>query len=287
MTQIDEFESIFKAAAKPVFHVEPIAIHKVLLLTDTAASGRAEYLDRVRQFLAVLNEFEHDVEISTMTLDEDHSVASLIEHLRQLEPDMICTYRNLCTPAIDFPYSLGVFIDVLTQATAIPILLMPRPELFEEDSHVLRNTDRVMAVTDHLAGDSYLVTYAALMTQDGGELTLAHVEDQKTFERYAEIISKLPEIDTETALPAIRDRLLKEPLDYIESCRQGIEQAGLPIQIKPLVTMGHYLSEYREVLRNNETDLLVMHTKDDDQLAMKGMAYALSVEIRDVPLLLI
>ena len=34
-------------------------------------------------------------------------------------------------------------------------------------------------------------------------------------------------------------------------------------------------------------DLLVMHTKDEDQLAMHGLAYPLAIELRDIPLLLI
>ena len=37
----------------------------------------------------------------------------------------------------------------------------------------------------------------------------------------------------------------------------------------------------------HEADLLVMHTKDEDQLAMHGLAYPLAIEVRTVPLLLL
>jgi hypothetical protein len=200
---------------------------------------------------------------------------------------LVCTYRNLRIPATEFPFSLGVFVDVLTQATSIPVLLLPRPDMVNGPEHVLTNTDRVMAVTDHLAGDSQLVTYAALFTQDGGQLTLAHIEDEQTFDRLIDVIGKIPSIDTEPARIAIRDQLLKEPADFIQSCRMGIQQAGIPIEVESVVTMGHHLSDYRNLIRESETDLLVFNTKDEDQLAMHGLAYPLSVEFRDLPLLLI
>ena len=287
MTQIDEFESLFKAAAKPVFRIEPVTIHRVMILVDAEARERPEFLERVGEFLAVLNELEQQIETVTVTDRQFANVDELMEQVQQVKPDLVCTYRNLRMPCEQYPYSLGVYIDVLTQATSIPVLLLPRPETLREGTHVLRNTDRVIAMTDHLAGDSCLVTYAALLTQDGGQLTLAHIEDEQTFRRYTEVIGKIPLIETDSAVQAIRDRLLREATDYIESCRVGIEHAGLPITVQAAVTIGHHLAEYRDLIRQHEADLLVMNTKDEDQLAMHGLAYPLSVEIRDTPLLLI
>ena len=34
-------------------------------------------------------------------------------------------------------------------------------------------------------------------------------------------------------------------------------------------------------------DLLVMNTKDDEQMAMHGLAYPLAIEVRSIPLLLL
>ena len=51
--------------------------------------------------------------------------------------------------------------------------------------------------------------------------------------------------------------------------------------------MGHHVREYRRLIDDNQVDLLVANTKDDDQLAMHGMAYSLSVELVDVPMLLL
>ena len=216
MTQIDEFESVFKAAAKPVFHIEPVAIHRVMIVFDEAIEKSPEYLERVDSFLSVLSSVENKLEIMRVSGDKFEGVGDLLALVKQFEPDLICTYRNLHIPATEYPYSLGVYVDVLTQATSIPVLLMPRPDMMFGSDHVLRNTDRVIAVTDHLAGDAHLVTYAALFTQDDGELTLVHVEDQQTYDRYMEVISKISSIDTDSAMKAIKRQLLKEPEDYIE-----------------------------------------------------------------------
>ena len=132
-----------------------------------------------------------------------------------------------------------------------------------------------------------MVTFGAMFTQDHGELILAHVEDEQTFQRYSQVISKIPDIDTDTASQQIMDQLLKEPRDFIASCEEGLTAAGLPLKVKPLITMGHHLSDYKKLVEEHEVDLLVLHTKDEDQLAMHGLAYPVSIELRDVPLLLI
>ena len=287
MTQIDEFKSLFQSAAKPVFHIDPVSVKRVLVVVDDAVLEWADYLLGVERFLLVLNDEQQKIETRIVEGSHYQSVSGLLELIQDFEPDLICTYRNLRMAANEFPYSLGVFVDVLTQATSIPVLLLPRPDLVNGPENVFQNTDRVLAVTDHLAGDSRLVTYAALFTQDGGKLTLAHIEDEQAFNRLVEVLGKIPSIDTEPAKVAIGDQLLKEPRDYIESCRIGIEQAGLPIEVQSVVMMGHHLADYRQLILDSEADLLVFNTKDEDQLAMHGLAYPLSVEFRDLPLLLI
>ena len=51
--------------------------------------------------------------------------------------------------------------------------------------------------------------------------------------------------------------------------------------------MGHHLSTYKELVQKHQVDLLVMNTKDEDQLAMHGIAYPLAVELREIPLLML
>ena len=285
MSKIDEFESLFKSASKPVFHVEPVRIKNVVIVVDIEKDVAGEFVERVENFLKVLNSVDLTIETTIVDGDDFQSVQQLLDIVKGKSADLICTYRNLHGSAADFPFSLGEYVDVLTQVAEIPVLLLPRPEHLTDK--MLANTDRVMLMTDHLAGDNRLVTYGALFTQDHGKLILAHVEDEQTFLRYMQVISKIQDIDTQIAEQAIMDQLLKEPRDFIVSCEEGLKEAGLPLEIEPVVTVGHHLADYKKLVIEHETDLLVLNTKDEDQLAMHGLAYPVSVELREVPLLLI
>ena len=285
MTQIDEFESLFKSADKPVFHLQDIQLKRVMIILDENAVQPEEYADRIKQFVGVIDRPDEHPEFEVVTGDRFQEVQELLARVGEFRPDLICTYRNLHIPATDHPYSLGVYVDVLTQASHIPVLLLPRPELI--DDQVMKNSDRVMAVTDHLAGDQQLVTYAARFTQRNGQLTLAHIEDEQVFDRYMDVIGKIPSIDTDSAREHILVQLLKEPRDYIQSCQQEIQRLELPISVDSIVTVGHHLVDYKKLIDENQVDLLVINTKDDDQLAMHGMGYPLTVEIREIPLLLV
>ena len=101
------------------------------------------------------------------------------------------------------------------------------------------------------------------------------------------MLPRLPELDTLVARERIREQLLKEPADYIESCRRGLAEAGVDLEVEAVVAIGRRLSEYRRLVEQRQVDLLMLNTKDNDQLAMHGLAYPLCVELRDVPLLLL
>ena len=88
-----------------------------------------------------------------------------------------------------------------------------------------------------------------------------------------------------TSREAILHQLLKEPGDYIESCRAALAPTG--ISVEPWVVLGHHLREHLAVVEREQVDLLVMNTKDEDQLAMHGLAYPLAVELRGIPLLML
>ena len=100
-------------------------------------------------------------------------------------------------------------------------------------------------------------------------------------------IGKIPDIDTDTARETILARLLKDPQDYIQSCRQVLAEEHVAIEAKDIVTLGHKLSDYKKLVDEHAVDLLVVNTKDQGQLAMHGVAYSLSVELRATPLLLL
>ncbi len=286
MTNIDQFESVFKAAAKTPFQRVPVRTKSVVLVTDVDAEGTREYQSWIERFLEEMGDRRPE-QFCVITGDQLGSVTALLDAIRESRADLICTYRNLRIPATEHPYSLGVYVDVMSQVAEAPLLLLPRPEILADRPDLMRNTREVMAVTDHLTGDHRLVSYAAHFTAPGGKLFLSHIEDAVTFERYMEVISKLPSIDTEVARQDVLERLLKEPRDYIESCRAVLAEADGGINVEAIVRLGRRLSDYKTIITDHGIDLVVLNTKDADQLAMHGYAYPLAVELRTVPLLML
>ncbi len=175
----------------------------------------------------------------------------------------------------------------MTQATSVPVLVLPHPDAERALPHSIKDTDRVMAITNHLTGDNRLVNMAVRFTESGGTCWLTHVESQPVFDLYMDAVSKIPAIDTDVAREALAAQLLKEPRDFIAACRAEIDAQDLPVRIEEVVVMGRRVDEYRDLIAKREIDLLVLHTKDDDQLAMHGAAYAMAVELRGIPLLML
>ena len=285
MTNLDQFESIFKSADKAVYAYDRPTFERVLVVTDLIEADARDIAGRVRSFLAVID--KAGTRWDTLSGDAFDNVQVLLERIEDLKPDLIVTYRHLHSKAWQWPYSLGEYLDVMTQATSVPVLALPHPDAQRALPHSVKDTDRVMAITNHLSGDNRLVNMALAFTQPNGTCWLTHVESQPVFERYMDAISKISAIDTETARETLSEQLLKEPRDFIAACQAAINTQGLPVKIEEVVTMGRRVDEYEELIAKREIDLLVLHTKDDDQLAMHGAAYTLAVELRGIPLLML
>lgn len=286
MTQVDQFESVFRAAAKPVFHPAAVELERVLVVTDLPPSEAEGYGAQVEAFL------RHAASADAATYDtlagvEARSTGQLLQLVEDAAPSLVCAYRNLFSDGWRWPHSLGEALDLLTQTSEVPVLVLPHPKEGSQAEHALQNINQVMAVTDHLAGDDRLVNWAAAMTQDGGTLTLSHVEDQSVFERYIDAIGKISSIDTDSARLSIEKQLLKEPADYIDSVREALTKAGTPVSVESELRLGNHLSDYRALVAEHEVDMLVLNTRDDEQLAMHGLAYPIAVELRDIPLLML
>ncbi len=283
MTNLDQFESIFKKADKRPFHLQSVDLDSILVVTDGDASIADLFMAQVVDFLDTTL-LEKDINWHRMSGDEHSSVSDVVQRIDSLKPDLLCTFRNLHAPAVDYPYSLGVYLEVLSQATDIPVLVLPSPH---RKAAIPDSTTNVMAIADHLTGDDRLVSYAARLTTPRGNLLLAHVEDQTVFHRYMDVIAKIPTIDTDSARQTIMDQLLAEPHDYIASCSKGLAEAKLPVTVQEIVTVGHSLRDYERLIDQHKIDLLVLNTKQEDQLAMHGLAYPLCVQLRDIPILML
>ena len=284
MTQVDQFESVFRSAVKEPFRYVPVSFSRILVVTDLEQAAAQLFSQAVQQFLP-LGE-DADIVRDIVTGDRFQTTRDLLTLIEAARPDLICTYRNLRSAAWDVDHSLGEHLDVLTQKIATPVLVLPHPK----SGHVFprgERTDVVMVVTDHLTNDDRLVNHAVACAPAGATLCLMHIEDEAAFERTMLAVSKIPSIDTQTLREKLAAQLLKEPTDYIASCGAGLRAAGKNLTVAPVVSFGHRLKTYQDFIDNRHADLLVMNTKDDDQLAMHGLAYPLAVELRHIPLLMV
>ena len=279
MSKLDQFESVFRAAAKHVYTEPDCDILRICIVTDNPSTGGADFHERVKRYLVGLPTYE---QVNWIAFDAKTSgLSDLLLFIQNEKPDLICTYRQLCSSEEDWCPGLGDYVEMLTQVTDVSVLLFPNPK---RATHPIQPKS-VMAVTDHMSGDNRLVAVASKITPENARLLLAHVEDDAVFEKYLGIISKIADIDTETARRTIRTRLMKEASDFMLSCADALARPGLDIERR--TRWGHHVAIYQELVRRDEVDLLVMNTKDDDQLAMHGLAYPLAVEFTDIPILLL
>ena len=286
MTRIDQFESVFKSADKPVFRYEPFSVGSPMVLPDLD-DGAAE------SFAVLAGKYAGaggSREISAQRVIKGADFSTIEECLELIavgKPDLICTYRGLHSDCWRWGQSLGSYVEVLTQTVSVPVLVFPHPAAAETLSAAEAGCRHVMAMTDHLAGDSRLVNAALFFTPAQGTLHLTNLEDQQVFERYMEAIDKIPSIDSAAARDSVLAQILKEARDYIQSCRTVVGEQGLDVEIQETVELGLHVADYKRLAAARDVDLLVMNTKDSGQLAMHGLAYELAVELNDIPLLLL
>ena len=285
MTVLDQFESEFRSAVRTPYVYSPLQLDRGLLVTDLPAPDE-HLLQNVQRFLGVGRDGK-PMALEFVGIEPDDHVTQLLTLIENRRPDLLVTYRNLHSDAWSWPHSLGDAVDVLTQVTDVPVLLIPNPREDQNYADRLQGTRSVMAITDHLAGDHRLVNYAVSVTEPGGRLVLAHVEDRQDLARVVDAVSKIPAIDTETVKQELPRQLLKEPLNYAASCQEVLREAAVDIEIEHSVSFGHRLKDHLRLVEAREIDLLVLNTKDDDQLAMHGLAYPIAVQLRNTPLLML
>jgi len=285
--RIDQFESVFKSADKPIFQLREIEFARILVVTDHSREESGRIVEQARAFLKLIDRpFGNDgrtPEWGLLTKEDFSSVDDCRHRIDEHQPDLVVAWRNLFDPVGASVYSLGVFVDELTQYLRPPVLLLPDPKLNVPSAEI----ETVMVVTNHLTGEDRLVNKGVRFTPPNGRLILSHLEDETIFDRYMNVIERIPEINSEVAREAIRRQLLKEPCDYISSCIEAIQSAGLSFEVDSMVEFGHGAADFKRIAEANSVDLMIFFTKDESQIAMHGMAYSLAVEIRNISLLML
>lgn len=283
LEHIDEFESMFRRAEREPFVFEELSISAVAIVTDGDGQEAQQLQQVVRQFLPRID----SVETWHVFSDDDYdNVTELVKRLGQQPLDLLVTRRHLQERALAPRHSLGVYLDEVTQRIDIPVLVLPGTAEVPV-SLTSEACDRVMVVGDHVSGDNRLINYGVRMCSPGGTVWFCHVEDDVVFARYMQAIKQIPQIASDEAEVLIEAQLLKEAADFIETCVETLKETGPDVVLASHVGLGHHLKQYRQLIDDQQIQLLVANTKDDDQLAMHGMTYSLSIELVDMPLLLL
>jgi nucleotide-binding universal stress UspA family protein len=282
MSSVDQFASVFNAAAKTIFQYKPPVLKNALIITDLENEAAAKYVESAKSFFSEIEGPWDVLEKGDFT-----TVKDLLDIVGNKKPDLIVTYRHLHSEAWRWPHSLGEHLDVLIQVTEPPVAIMPHPDREGVPEHAMKNTANVMAINDHLTGEDCLVNHAAQMTLSEGTLHLTHIEDDVIFDRYMEVISKIPEIDTDVARETIRTQLLNEPSAYIDSVGEALSHELSNIKVIKHISHGLQLDEYRKAVDEHKADLVVVKAHDPDQQAMNATAYSIAVELRTTPLLIV
>lgn len=281
--QIDEFESLFRRAEREPYVWDETPPGRITLITDAETREAEAVRENVQQYFPRLPQ---SASWKLIGGSDFSSVSELLGLLEQEPADLVVTYRHLHEPSPVPQHSLGACVDLLTQATSQPVLLLPGTAAAPLPLPA-GACGEVVAVTDHIAGDNRLVNQATAFCPDGGKLYLCHVEDEAVFNRYMHAVSRIPQLDTDVVRQSLAEQLLKEARDFIQTCREGIARHRPAVHTESRVLMGHHLSEYRRLTGESAIGLMVMNTKDSGQLAMHGRAWSISVEFVDLPLLLL
>lgn len=280
--KLDAFESLFRSALKEVFHLAPPAVEKVLVLSDGKEDGPS-LAESVRGFLSQIDSAQKlEVAVETAWSEQPGPIEAALEAIERHRADLLVVRRHLLSAARNLPHTLGSVVDTLTQATRVPVLLLPPP-----GTPLPSSTDRVLVVTDHLTGDDALVNLGVQMTHRRGTLFLAHIEDEGLLQYYLDAIDRIAAIDSAVAHDRLREQLLKAPREYIDSVAGVLQRAGIEEKVVPLVRVGRGVAAYQELMAEHDIDLLILNSKDERQQAMHAKAHAIAVQIRSRPLLLL
>ena len=282
MSTIDQFESTFRSAIKPTYKYNKISIIDVLLISDLDSNAAQHFQTQVQSFIASLGQV---LNLTTLDAKQSSDLSELLNTINQVQPQLIITHRHLHSMYDEHVYTLGDHIEVLTQTTHVPILLFPKGLIQSELSLV--SPSKVLVLTDQLIEHPKLVDYALTLMAETGQLSLAHIEDEVQFERYIDMIAKIPEIDTDSARAFLKEQMYKDAQNFFSVIDQDIKDQNLAIEVQASFRMGHKLKTYVSIVGENEVELVVIQGKDNDQIAMHGLSYPLAVELNHLPLLIV
>ncbi len=124
MDKLDEYESVFRSSNKERFVYEGVSLHSAVLVTDLSKEQTQELHAKILRYFGDVHKGDK-LEWVLWGREDYSDLRDLLEKLNDLNPDLVVTSRCLTEVDKNPPYSLGVYLDVLTQVTKYPILVLP------------------------------------------------------------------------------------------------------------------------------------------------------------------
>ena len=284
MVNVDAFESAFRSASRQPFRFEAPPLRSVLIVADVQDQALEDYGVACKAFLAPAL---GDGAVRFDLLSELTGLEAVLARVEELEPDLIVSYRNLVSDAWTYAFSLGVYLNALTRGTERPVLVTPSPRAYPSMAWSKETPGDVMVLDEDLTNDDNIVNWAARCTTKNGRLHLTHVENDEIFERYMKAIGKIPEIDTEAARELLLEQLMKDPRDYMASVERALQEAGAALEVRSHIGVGHRVADLRDVIAEENIDLVVLPTLEEDRIALHGASYSLAVQLTETPILMV
>jgi hypothetical protein len=287
--RIDEFESQFIRSTREPFKFHSPEISTVAVVSDSPQSGAAQVLAASTSLLSdtpVLGKASSKVSWQLIHGELYDSVRALLNIIEDVKPDVIFVERHLKTKIEDRVIGLSNYIDALTQSCITPLVILPECE-DSNMANVVRPAKEILVDSKQLVGNHNLINWALRFVVPDTKLFLSHIEDDRDFAHYINVISRIPELDTDLAEKAIRGTLLKIPEDFIDRVRSGVEKLSSDISVKGIIRLGHSIADHLDIIQKHKIDLLVVPGASQERRMLSETTYGLAMECREIPILVV
>lgn len=285
MPTIDEFESRFRRAIKPLYDYEEISISSVVLVLDGKAISDEDLENIKRCTKAIFGLNDPDLRIETFNISEFTSVVDCIRNIRALNPDLIISERLLGLPDTTLP-SIGAYVDSFSYRVDCPVCIVPFNFLKRnyEKCEALKN---IMVLSESIQGDSKLVNFALNFVSIGTKLVLTDMINGKTFNYYIELVSKIASIETEPAREELQKLIVKMASEFEDDCITKLEEIMPDLAVAKHIDFAYKVQDYLNILNEHKADILIINSRTDEEKNLNTIAHSLAISVTDIPVMLI
>lgn len=277
MLKLDHFASIFRAADKETIAIREREIVKVLIVTDVGYEKSLEIWERWRAF------FFQTVTVRVLHGEESLDISTITEKLDEADCDLIVSYRCLHSENWRYPHAIGSYVEVITQLTSKPVLLMPH---IREDTKDYAPPESIVLLSNDLTKASDALAWACCFRGHRSRCTLVELENMVHFNRVLDVIAKIPQLDTDVAREKIMKQMHTDSADWVIRSQKILKNWKRPPSLARKQVVQNALAACSDIVQQVGAELIVLNTKAEDQLALHGLVYPFMVHFRHTPLLL-